>query len=125
MLCALALCLLPVAGESALQIHTDQRTFDTRFAGTAVTPAPDESLPARDPFEPDIAQLPAAVQLPKETVAVHAIVAGSDPRALIEEAGRMRIVQVGDSVRSSTVRAITADGLMLADGSKLRLEANP
>ena len=125
-LCALGLCLLPVAGESALQIHTAQRTFDARFASAVPQDSTDGPLPSRDPFEPDEVQpQPAAARTAVAAVAVRAIVAGADPRALIEEAGRMRIVQPGDTVRFSTVRSISAQGIVLGDGTKLMLEALP
>lgn len=124
--CSIAACLLPVAGESALQIHTAQQTFDARLGSAALPAPPDDPLPARDPFAPDSVQsAPVGRKAAPVLVAVRAVIAGSDARALIEEAGRMRIVQIGDRVAASTVRAITARGITLADGTAVQLEAMP
>lgn len=125
-LCAVGLCLLPVAGQSALQIHTARQTLDDRLSGIPVTEPADDPVPVRDPFaSEDAPQGNAAVKPVRAAVAVRAIIAGDDPHALVEEAGRIRIVQLGDPLRSATVRAITTQGLVLSDGTALRLEALP
>jgi len=53
---------------------------------------------------------------------VRAIVMGDPARALVEEGGGVRVLGVGDRVGELSVVAITADGITLSDGTRLRLE---
>lgn len=125
----------------------ERRTVAPRSASAAV-PLAARVVPHRDPFaggsarvQRTIATAPSALaavdtrpQLPPMPVAppaaaavapaapaprVMAIVTGSRPRALLDEAGTTRIVTVGDVVADEHVSSIGIDGVHLANGSTL------
>lgn len=125
-----AFAMLPATGWSSGTVHAGPQ--DAR-----VTPAmlwaedTKTALPfADDPFArklPESRQPPHSTQRAgaiDQTVArVRAIATGEEPLALIDD-GSVRIVTVGDTVRSSRITSITPDGLSLSDGSRLRLDAD-
>lgn len=118
--CAVAACLLPVAARTSMEIHTAQAEQAERFPSQ---PPPVETAApgSRDPFVPDAQAALAA----RPELIVHAIIAGADPRALVEDDGRMRVVQVGDSAAGSRITAIARDSVILASGTHVRLDVRP
>ena len=108
----------------------------------------DDVVPRRDPFTggdapaprssavPPPPQIPAALRpLPpnagasdagipfalasRATAAVSAVITGTHPFALIDDAGTTRMVTVGDRVAGEAIVAIDADGVRLSGGTTL------
>jgi hypothetical protein len=52
---------------------------------------------------------------------VRAVVSGAQPHALLEVAGVVRVVSVGDVVGTARVAAIDVDAVLLSDGTRLML----
>jgi hypothetical protein len=131
-LCAISLLLAPLAGRSALELRAEQAVFNERLNPPDVR-VDDKAVVTvdRDPFaaplqHPDaIAVTPAPVSsgvpaLPS-TIEVRAVITGQMPHALIEEAGRTRVVQPGDSVAGASVVSIDAAGIRLNNGVLLAM----
>jgi hypothetical protein len=55
------------------------------------------------------------------SVRVTAVITGTHPYALLDDAQTARLVTIGDRVGNDEVAAITADGVRFADGRTLRL----
>lgn len=53
---------------------------------------------------------------------VRAIVLGNPARALVEDAGTVRVLGIGDRIGELAVAAITVDGVTLSDGTRLMLD---
>jgi len=87
-------------------------------------------LVSRDPFVPGNrwAEDPAPRVVPNAvraitapTVLVKAIVIGPHPLALLDEAGVMRIVGLGDAIGAARVSSISADQIVLSTGATLMI----
>jgi len=86
---------------------------------------------ARDPFVP--IHVPSGLASPQAQTAdsssgtqVRAIVSGTPTRALIEEAGVVRIVGAGDRIGERTILGIGSGGITLSDGSRIPMpQASP
>lgn len=52
---------------------------------------------------------------------VRAIVLGKPARALVEDAGSIRVLGIGDRIGELVVASITAEGITLSDGTRLML----
>ncbi|MFN2449200.1 MAG: hypothetical protein ABR508_05315 [Candidatus Baltobacteraceae bacterium] len=124
--CAISMCLLPLAARSSLEMSEGTAASAGRFEHAPVrlrqTTTP--PLVLRDPFiaegEGPAHDLHAAMP---SAVFVRAVITGSSPRALIEDGGRIRIVQPGDAVAGSTVRSLGVKGIVLENGIRLPLAA--
>lgn len=140
LLCAVPCALFPLAARSSLEIAGRQAQYDTRFSAHGFDPSSRvrNIVVLRDPFVPDRgapqhAQGSSAVgvrviqgqstgyPLPGNGVLVSAIVSGASPRALLDDAGRVRVVGVGDSVCGSRIIGIDAKGLILANGVRISI----
>jgi hypothetical protein len=81
----------------------------------------------RDPFVPDaaFAASDGAAEHPQDTGSpiVRAVVSGAQAHALIEVAGVVRVVSIGDAVGNATVTAIVADAVLLSSGTRLPLKS--
>src|SRR6185437_1494457 len=142
-LCAIPLCLAPLAGRSSFEVAGERARFEARFSAPAleVTWHRHSVNVARDPF---------AVEKPVEggpvtaagVVGVHvtqgqaigytvpghggavrvtAVVTGVSPRALIDEGSGVRIVGVGDTLSGARIVGIDASGVHLQHGTLLAL----
>jgi hypothetical protein len=135
-LCAVPMLLLPLAGRSAFEVADERTAFVQRFPQHATPSKTAERAlnVARDPF---VADAPAAVaggvvgmhvvqgasmgiSVP-DAPEVRAIVSGSSPRALIEQSGRVRVVAPGDALSGSTIVRIDGGGLLLKNGTRVRV----
>jgi hypothetical protein len=117
-----ALLLTPPAASIA-------RSPETALAGSLAN-KPDPSLASvnvsalrarRDPFAPPLGEMDGN-QEPDDRVAaivVRAVALGARPVALVDKGGHTVLLAVGDAVANSTVSAITADRIILADGNSL------
>ena len=125
-LCTAAVALVPLAARSALQIAGRQAQYSGRFViPSGATSASGDVLAIRDPFVPDpsadVGGDIGAAKPGRVLPIVHAVVVGADSRALVEDNGRMRILQKGDELFGSRIRTITGKGLELANGVNLPL----
>lgn len=122
LLCGYALALLPLASTSS-------SAAAAQAPPVSIGPSP-LSLPeafrfphletARDPFVPGrIEEHGAGLQAP--AALVHAVVLGSNARALVETGGTVKILSIGDTVGSAVVVSIGADGVTLSNGVRLLL----
>jgi hypothetical protein len=83
----------------------------------------------RDPFVADgLSEVAlhgdAGAQLENEPNAIpviQAVVLGKNARALVEQAGAISVVALGDSLAGSTVAAIDSHGVILSSGARLML----
>jgi len=129
-LTAAAFAMLPGIGWSSSTAEANLR--DTRIE-TAILWSDDArmALPSvSDPFsrvlpEPEHPPQPSHAAAPprQNSARVRAIATGSQPLALIDD-GSVRIVTIGDAVRSGRVTSITTDAVVLSDGSHLKLDGD-
>ncbi len=128
-LCVVPLCLAPLAGRSAKEMSTERALYEARFSQTPA-PSATDSDPVRDPFAGEETPAPSASAGPAAgirttpapvVIAVHAVVTGSAARALVEENGRVRIVEPGDALGNARVEAIVGDGIRLSNGTFISL----
>ena len=80
-------------------------------------PAPARALPMLPPVAAHVAIRPRLTP----RLSVTAVATGADPTAIVEEAGSVRIVTIGDTLDGSTVAAIGDAGVVLADGRRLTI----
>ena len=124
-LIGIALALVPLYGSSAVNATMTKRDN----LQTAAASLSDDLVPGlpqiRDPFARYLPAPPSTIpvpQLKKRTRRGHpfvrAIVAGPQPRALVED-GSTRIVAIGDDVDGSAIVDIEPDTLVLHDGRRL------
>ncbi len=85
----------------------------------------------RDPFVPGIAHaiVPDGARAGGDTAqiglpVVRGIVVGNPERALVEIGGVVRVVGVGDRVGDETIVQISSSGVVLSDGTQLRLQGS-
>jgi hypothetical protein len=76
------------------------------------------------PFATTTAQSLAAAAQPL-SARVTALVTGAHPYALLDDAGTTRLVTLGDRVGGTTIAAISASGVRLANGRTLPLVTDP
>jgi hypothetical protein len=118
-LCSIALVLLPLAARSSIKPPGSSATFE--LERTAVVAPPDRRPQlafSRDPFEPAVAT--ESLQMVSVAI-VRGVVLGERPQAIVDERGREKLVGIGSNVGTSHVLAIDPDGVILADGTFLRL----
>ena len=114
---------------------------------TAPPPLKPLVLPRRDPFAADVVRVPttllgsrtaggiAAVQVPDPAAfrrggaeglgVIGVIVSDRDAYALVEAGSQIQVVHVHDAFAGSVVSAITAQGVTLANGVTLDIDARP
>lgn len=142
--CAIPLCLAPLAGRSSFELASEQAAFDARFAVPSLKAVWNEKplTVARDPFlseEPPgayttpaangvvgmhvTAGAPTGFVLPgnHEAAAVTAIVTGASPRALIDDGEHVRVIRAGDMLAGSRVVRIDRSGVHLKNGTVVPL----
>lgn len=136
-LCAIPLCLIPLAGRSAREVR-ESRVLQARFAPRNADDGGRGSVVAvaHDPFVADrpvirvssstgsVVGMRVVQGQPVGTFgvpSVSAIATGASPRALVAEAGHVRVVAIGDTVAGSRVRSIDAKGVRLQKGTLLPL----
>ncbi len=91
--------------------------------GSASPPVPDDSA------DPLVLPLPAnrgAANVPQavfgdEPMVRALITGGAAPRALLDENGQVRIVEIGDAVQGSAITAIDSAGILLKNGTRYAL----
>lgn len=128
-MCVVPLCLAPLAGRSMHEIASERELYGTRFSTQSTEKAYDNPVAVRDPFVPEDIQTPGptaargAIQsaAPAVSIIVHAVVTGDAARALVEDNGRIRIVQLGDPLGGSRVASITGQGVRLENKGFYRL----
>lgn len=128
-MCVVPLCLAPLAGRSMHEIASERELYDTRFSMQRPVGTHDDTVAVRDPFVPEDIPEPASTIAPGATqspapalsIIVHAVVTGDAARALVEENGRIRIVQPGEPLGNSRVASITGDGVRLENSMFYRL----
>lgn len=136
LLCAVPLCLAPLAGRSSMEIAGERAAFDARFSAPAFDrgrhTGPIEV--ARDPFVPEVRSTEAPPP-PGGIVGMHvtqgapiaavpvvtAVVTGASPRALVDDGAQVRIAAVGDALAGSRITAIDASGIYLQNGKFMPL----
>jgi hypothetical protein len=80
-------------------------------------PAPAAPIPASiGPLPPNAGAGILPFPFTAETIHVRAVITGTPPFALVEDAGTTRLVTVGDGVAGDTIAAITEGGVRLAHG---------
>lgn len=89
-------------------------------AAVAATPSGDVPRPL--PPNRGAQDLPSGLPLGPPQARVTAVATGAHPSALLEEAGQVRLVTVGDRVGAASVSRIDAGGVHLSDGSVLALQ---
>lgn len=148
LLCAVPLCLAPLAARSSFELASERAAFAARFTAPPLqsTWAEKPVAVARDPFVPQgPAQAPAdaphghdvvglhvtqgqpigyvAAAAPAAAATVTAVITGTSPRALIDAGGSTRVVGVGDSFSGSRIASIDASGVRLRNGVFLPISA--
>lgn len=122
-LCAIPLCLAPLAGRSAFESAGERAALDSRFARLSLGPPAHEQTVRvdRDPFIETSARNPVPPVRGKApaNATVTAVVTGASPRALIEDGATVRVVGIGDAVAGSRVDAISPAGVRLRSGALL------
>ena len=148
LLCAVPVCLTPLAARSSFELASERAHFNARFTapplGTTWTQKP--VVVVRDPFVPE--GRPVAVVVAPRTgsttgmhvtqgepigyvasgsaaisTSVTAVVTGASPRALIDDGLRVRVVAIGDALLGSRVARIDRSGVRLQNGTLLPLTA--
>lgn len=145
----LAAASLACFGAALLLMPTDVRSqLDTRPREAATTapapqaPPPAAVLPQGDAFAPRVTvdddrhpiappppppapRAAAAIPVPRALAParVTAIATGIVPTALVDDGGALRLVSAGEALEGSTIVTIDEDGVRLADGRRLLLEA--
>jgi len=128
MCCTVALGVLPVTGRvsataSAAAVGPEREETVAAAPGKLVFPS--YSL-GRDPFVPAVSEASrteAADPTPSGPI-VRAIVTGSQPRALIEIGGSVRMIAVGDRVGEAIVLSIDSEGVSLSGSVRLPIAAD-
>lgn len=116
-MCAISAMLLPLAARSSLAIADRVSSIALPpLAVTKIDARPKPLIFERDPFQP-------TEGAPISVVArvVRGVVLGSNPQALLDDGGRERLVEVGTAVAGSRVIAIVESGVILENGTELRL----
>ncbi len=123
-LCGLAFALMPLANTSSIA-----SAAQTQPVGASQEPF---ALPeafrfpqleaTRDPFVPGRAILTSSSETRSSAALVHAVVLGTNPRALVEAGGTVKILAIGDSIEDATIASIDANGVTLSNGTRLVLE---
>jgi hypothetical protein len=117
--CSIALGLLPLAARSSIKSPGIASTFGL---GRIATVAPiDRRRPLvflRDPFQPAV---DARSKMAISGEIVRGVVLGERPQAIVDERGREELIGIGSNVAGSQVLAIDPDGVVLANGTFLRL----
>ena len=112
------------AGARGTAMHVTLPATVTPWRPVVVTRDPflyePDSPPTALPAHPSIATHPVPVQS-----TVRAVVVGAQARALVEGAGGLRVIRIGDVVDGATVRMIRADGVWLSNGLVLVLASEP
>ena len=145
-LCAIPLCLAPLAGRSSFELASERAAFDARFSPPSIDAVWNDKpvVVARDPFVPERKPVvnatpaqsvigmhvtqgqPIGFVVPSGTMAVRAVVTGASPRALIDDGARVRVVGIGDMLAGFKVVGIDRGGVHLQNGTVMPLpEENP
>ncbi len=140
-LCAIPLCLAPLAGRSSFELADRRSVLNERFNSPSLT-ATWKAQPvnvARDPFVPETTSYsqtdpavpvvgmhvtrgqPIGFTVPLNPL-VKAIVSGTSPRALIDDGSQVRVIGVGDTIGGERVLAIDRAGVRLQNGKVLALD---
>ncbi|HKU66884.1 MAG TPA: hypothetical protein VJP85_03815 [Candidatus Baltobacteraceae bacterium] len=133
-LCAIPLCLVPLAARSSFEVASERAAFDARFSAPALRLTwnrPPVNV-SRDPFVPEVrveAGAPAAsgivgvhvtqgqpIGFAGPAAVVTAVVTGPSPRALVDDGARVRVVGIGDVLGSKRIVSIDAVGVHLENG---------
>ena len=89
----------------------------------AATPPPAQpTLPPLQPLPPNAGAGAFPFGAPRAGARLFAIVDGPLPRALVEDAGRSRVIAAGDRFAGARVTAIDADGVVLDDGRRFTID---
>lgn len=143
LLCAIPLCLAPLAGRSSFEAASERATFEARFNAPALKVSWNQERVsvARDPFVgEDSTQVrsvavsgvvgmhvtqgqPIGFVMPGHSLAVtvKAVVTGASPRALVDDGEHVRVVGVGDVLAGARITSIDASGVHLQNGTLLAL----
>lgn len=149
LLCAVPMCLAPLAARSSFEIAGEKAAIDTRFNAPPLERTWNQKPVriARDPFMPETRDTtaPAPVPAQKGIVGMHvtqgapigytarsthasgtmplvtAIVTGPSPRALVDDGLHVRVVGIGDPLGGSRVIYIERSGVRLANGTVVPL----
>lgn len=132
-MCATAVALTPLAGRSSFDagvVHAASASRVTVAAAAQSTPAPPVVV-VRDPFLNETQDVSAA-QKPVGAAGapshgfpvVRAVISGTQPRALVDQDGSIRIVAIGDRIAGARIEAIFARSIRLANGVTLELKDN-
>lgn len=131
LLCAVPICLAPLAGRSSLELASEHAAFYARFSAPrfeAEQHAPPITS-VRDPFVPDVRS--TGVPPPRTGIVgmhvtqgqpigglpvVTAVVTGASARALVDDGAQVHVVAVGDALAGSRVTSIDASGVRLQNG---------
>lgn len=122
-LCAAAAFLAPLAGRSSLALSAGETPFARRFALPPRVNAQAQQLRnVRDPFaSEDVPGEQPKQPVKREGPIVRAIISGPSPRALVEDGGHLRIVEVGDRLGGAAIEAIAGGRVILTGGQTLVL----
>jgi len=151
LLCAVPVCLAPLAARSSFEIAGEKAAIDSRFNAPPLERTWN-GKPVhidRDPFMPENRDAAPAMTVPVQTqngiVGMHvtqgapigytaspghasgtmprvtAIVTGPAPRALIDDGLHVRVVGIGDPLDGSHVAHIERAGVRLANGTLVPL----
>lgn len=148
LLCAIPLCLSPLAGRSSFELESERAAFNARFSALEVANVwKDQPVSvARDPFVPETSPPDTAAKAESGSAGivgmhvtqgesiglamppnragapiVSAIVTGPSSRALVSDGERVRVVRVGDMLAGSRVASIDGSGVHLQSGLLLPL----
>lgn len=120
--CVLSLGVLPLTGGVSTELSA---ATIVSHAATEEVSAPEKlQFPSfsfgRDPFVPEVVDSQRDANSPGVTTPiVSAIITGSQPRALLETAGAVRMIAPGDRVGNAVVLSIDASGVVLTGGIRL------
>lgn len=125
--CASSVLLVPLTAapsfEAVADVEPPVATFQPAPAPTRLA-FPKIAI-ERDPFVSDATAAVVGGALPDGQPAVRAVVLGLTPKALVEIAGRSRIVGIGDRLGDTLILGIDAAGVRLENGERLPLEPKP
>ena len=149
LLCAVPMCLVPLAARSSFEIAGERAAIVTRFNAPPLERTWNQRpvAIARDPFMPETrdTSAPAPVPAREGIVGMHvtqgapigytaqpahasgtaplvtAIVTGPSPRALVDDGLHVRVVGIGDPLGGSHVISIERAGVRLANGTLVPL----
>jgi hypothetical protein len=118
-LCSASVALLPLSARSSLGAPAgDTALALPQIALTKAAQRPRPLVFTRDPFEPAVPDLASAAT---PGAVVRGVALGEHPQALVEDVGRVRLVELGSSVAGSRVTEIDQGGVVLENGTFLRL----